>query len=63
MTVIVTPCSLFGLTVPEAETEAICLETKGGREVSFVINAASQVYKTNCRVCVLGRGYHRRQRI
>ena len=45
MTVIVTACSSFGLTVSEAKTEIICLQTKGGGKVSFTINAASQVYK------------------
>ena len=45
MTVIVTTCSSFGLTVSEAETEIMCLETKGGGKVSFTINAAGQAYK------------------
>ena len=62
MTVIVTACSSFGLTVSEAKTEIMCLETKGGGKVSFTINAAGQVYKQKNRVGVLGRGYHCRQR-
>ena len=45
MTAIVTACSSFGLTVSEAKTEIMCLETKGGGEVTFTINAAGQVYK------------------
>ena len=45
MTVIVTACSAFGLTVFEAKTEIICLQTKYGEKVSFAINAAGQVYK------------------
>ena len=45
MTAIVTACSAFGLTVSEAKTEIMCLETKGGGEVTFTINAAGQVYK------------------
>ena len=45
MTVIVTACSASGLTVSEAKTEIMCLQTKGGGKVSFTINAASQVYK------------------
>ena len=45
MTVIVTACSSFGLTVSEAKTEIMCLETKGAGKVSFTINAAGQVYK------------------
>ena len=45
MTVIVTASSAFGLTVSEAKTEAMCLQTKGGGKVSFTISAAGQVYK------------------
>ena len=45
MTVIVTACSAFGLTVFEAKTGIICLQTKYGEKVSFAINAAGQVYK------------------
>ena len=45
MTVIVTACSAFGLTVSEAKTEILCLQTKGGKKVSLTINAAGQVYK------------------
>ena len=44
MAVIVTACSSFGLTVSEAKTEMMCLQTKGGGKVSFTINAAGQVY-------------------
>ena len=43
MTVIVTACSSFGLTVSQAKTEVTCLQTKGGGKVSFTINAAGQV--------------------
>ena len=35
MTVIVTACSAFGLTVSEAKTEIICLQTKYGRKASM----------------------------
>ena len=45
MTVIVTVCWSFGLTVSETKTEITCLQTKGGWKVSFTINAAGQVYK------------------
>ena len=45
MTVIVTACSSFGLTVSEAKTEIMCLETKSGGKLSFTVNAAGQVYK------------------
>ena len=34
MTAIVTACSSFGLTVSEAKTEIMCLETKSGGKVS-----------------------------
>ena len=34
MTVIVTACSAFGRTVPEAKTEIMCLQTKDGGKVS-----------------------------
>ena len=54
MTVIVTACSSFGLTVSEAKTEIMCLETKGGGKVFFTINAASQVYKQTIEFVYLG---------
>ena len=54
MTVIVTACSAFGLTVSEAKTEIMCLQTKGGRKVSFTVNAAGQVYKQTMRFVCLG---------
>ena len=54
MTVIVTACSLFGLTVSEAKTEIMRLETKGGGNLSFTINAAGQVYKQTIEFVYLG---------
>ena len=45
MTVIVTACSAFGLTVSESKTDIMRLQTKGGGKVSFTIKAAGQVYK------------------
>ena len=45
MTVIMTACSSFGITVLEAKTEIMCLETKSERKVFFTINAVGQVYK------------------
>ena len=45
VTVIVTACSSFGLTVSEAKIDIMCLETKGGWKVSFTINSAGQVFK------------------
>ena len=54
MTVIVTACSLFGLTVSEAKTEIMCLQTKGRGKVSFTINAAGQLYKQTVEFVYLG---------
>ena len=54
MTVIVTACSAFGLTVSEAKTEIMCLQTKGEGKVSFTINAAGQVYKQTIEFVYLG---------
>ena len=62
MTLFVTAYSAFGLTVSEAETETMCLQTKSRGKVSLIINAAEQVKKTNDRMCVLGLGHQRRQR-
>ena len=45
MTVIVTACAAFGLTVSEAKTEIMRLQTKGGGRVPFTVTAAGQVYK------------------
>ena len=51
---IVTACSAFGLTVSEAKTEIMCLQTKGGGKVSFAINAAGQVNKQTIEFVYLG---------
>ena len=45
MAAIVTARSAVGRTVSEANTEIMCLQTKGGGKVSFTIKAAGQVYK------------------
>ena len=45
MTVIVTACAAFGLTVSEAKTEPMRLQTKGGGHVLFTVSAAGQGYK------------------
>ena len=45
MTVIVTACLAFGLTVSEAKTEIMCLQTKGGGHMPFTATAAGQVYE------------------
>ena len=54
MTVIVTACSSFGLTVSGAKTEIMCLQTKGGGKVSFTINAAGHLYKQTIEFVYLG---------
>ena len=54
MTVIVTACAAFGLTVSEAKTEIMCLQTKGGGHLSFTISAAGQVYKQMVEFAYLG---------
>ena len=43
MTVIVTACAAFGVTVSKAKTEIMCLQTKGGGHVPFSVIAAGQV--------------------
>ena len=43
--VIVTGCSAVGLTASEAKSEIMCLQIKGGGELSFTSNAVGQVYK------------------
>ena len=55
-TVIVTACATFRLTVSEAKTEIMCLQTKGTCSSPLL----QPVRCTNGRVCVLGRGYQRR---
>ena len=47
MTVIVTAC--LGLTISEAKTKIMCLQTKGGGHVPFTVTAAGQVYKQGSR--------------
>ena len=54
ITVIVTACSSFGLTVSQAKTEIICREIKGGGRVPFTINAAGQVHKQTIEFVYLG---------
>ena len=51
MTVIVTA---FGLTVSEAKTEIMCLQTKGGGHMPFTVTAADQVYKQTVEFVYLG---------
>ena len=54
MTVIVTACSAFELTVSEAKTEIMCLQANDGGKVVFTINAAGQVYKQTIEFVYLG---------
>ena len=54
MTVIVTACSSFGLTISDAKTEIMCRQTKGGGKVSFTPNAAGKVYKQTIERLYLG---------
>ena len=54
VTVILTACSAFGLTVFDVKTELTCLQTKGGGKVSFAINATGQVYKRTIDFVYLG---------
>ena len=56
VTVIVTACAAFGLTVSEAKTEIMCLQTKGGGHVPFTVTAAGQVYKQTVEFVYLGGG-------
>ena len=54
--VVVTTCSSFGLTVSEAKTKIMCMQTKGGGKVSFTINAAGQAYQQTIEFVHLGGG-------
>ena len=45
LTVIVTACDAFGLSVSEAKTEIMFLQTEGGGHVPFTVSAAGQVYR------------------
>ena len=54
MTVIMTACAAFGLPVSEDKTDIMCLQTKGGRHVPFIVSASSQVYKQTVDFVHLG---------
>ena len=61
MGVIVIVCAAFGLTVPEAKTEIMCLRPKGRPEstTTFSVAAAGQVYgQTNEFVYLRGNVNH-----
>ena len=42
-------CASFGLTVSEAKTDTMCLMTKRMDRVTFVTEAAGQVYKRTAK--------------
>ena len=50
---IVAVCASFGLTVSEAKTETMCLMTKRTNRVTFVTEAAGQVYKQTAKFVYL----------
>ena len=54
MTVIVTASAAFGLTVLDAKTEIMSLQTKGEGHVPFTVTAAGQVYKQTAEFVYLG---------
>ena len=54
ITVIVTACAAFALTVSEAKAETMCLQMKGGGHVPFIVTAAGQVYKQTVEFVYLG---------
>ena len=51
---IVAVCASIGLTVSEAKTETMCLMTKRVDRVTFVTEAAGQVYKQTAKFACLG---------
>ena len=56
MGVVVVVCAAFGLTVPEAKTEIMCLRAKGMPEstATFSVEAAGQVYNQTDEFVYLG---------
>ena len=55
MVVIVAVSASFGLTVSEAETETMCLMTKGMDRLTFVTEAAGQAYTSKPpSLCTMG---------
>ena len=54
--VIMTVCAAFGLTVSEAETEIMCLRTRGMSDATatFSVEAVGQVYKQTHDFVYLG---------
>ena len=54
ITVIVAVYASLGLTVSNAKTKTMCLITKGTDRVTFVTEAAGQVYKQSAKFVYLG---------
>ena len=54
ITAMVTACAAFGLTVSEAKTEIMCLQTKGGGHMLFTFTAAGQVNNQTVKIVLLG---------
>ena len=48
MTVIVTACAAFGLTVSEAKTGIMCLHTKDGEHVPLIATACTNKLSSLC---------------
>ena len=55
LTMLVTACAAFVLTVSQGKTEIMCLQTQGVDKVSFTSNAAGQVYKQTIEFVYMGR--------
>ena len=60
MTVIVTACLAFGLTVPDAKTEIMSLHTEGGGSWRSLSLQPAR-YTNNPQFCVIGRVFQHRQ--
>ena len=51
---IVSACAAFGLTVFEAKTDMMCLQTKCGVNMSFTIHAVGEVYEQTIEFVYMG---------
>ena len=54
VTVIASACSAFGLTVSDAKTNIMCLQSNGEGHVPFTVTAAGQVYNQTVEFVCLG---------
>ena len=59
MTVIVTACPAFGLTVSDDKMEIVCLQTKDGRGGSFAKNVADEEYDRMIEFAYLDGGINK----